>query len=61
MQNKNKDRENKCMDIKGEGWGGINWEISADIYTPLTLYITQITNEKLLYSARNLILCSVVN
>ena len=49
------------MDTKGEGWGGINLEISTDIYTPLTLYITWITNEKLLYSTRNLILCSVVN
>ena len=29
------DVENKCMDIKGEGGGGMNWEIGIDIYTLL--------------------------
>ena len=33
----------------GRRWGGINWEIGIDIYT--LLYIKQITNKDLLYSA----------
>ena len=41
------------MDTKGEGGGGMNWEIGIDIYTLLTLCIKQITNENLLYNAGN--------
>ena len=36
---------------KGEGGGGINWEVGINIYTPL--YIKYITNKKLLYSTGN--------
>ena len=36
---------------KGEGRGGMNWEIGIDIYT--LLYVKQITNENLLYSTGN--------
>ena len=31
--------ENKRMDTKGEGGGGMNWEIGIDIYTLLILCI----------------------
>ena len=41
------------MDTKGEGGGGMNWEIGIDIYTLLTLCIKQITNENLLYNTGN--------
>ena len=41
MQSRNRDRdvENKCMDTKGEGEGGRNWEIGIDTYTLLILCI----------------------
>ena len=42
------------------GEGGMNWEIGIDLYTPLILYIKQITNENLLYSIGNSAQCSVV-
>ena len=38
----------------------MNWEIGIDIYTLLTLYIKEITNENLLYSTGNSTQCSVV-
>ena len=40
--------------------GGMNWEIEIDIYTLLTLRITQTTIENLLYSTGNSTQCSVV-
>ena len=45
------DVENKFMVTREWGWGGINWEIGIDIYTPL--YIKLITNKNLLYSTEN--------
>ena len=33
------DVENKYMDTKEEGVGGMNWEIGIDTYTLLILYI----------------------
>ena len=39
------------MITRGEGVGGINWEIGIDIYT--LLHIKQITNKNLLYSTGN--------
>ena len=46
------------MDTKGQGGGGINWEIAIDIYT--LLCIKQIINQNLLYSTGNFAQCSVV-
>ena len=37
--NRDTDVENKRMDTKGEGGGGMNWEIRIDIYTLLILCI----------------------
>ena len=31
--------ENKCMDTKGEGGDGMNWEMGVDIYALLILCI----------------------
>ena len=41
MQSRNRDTdvENKGMDTKGEGGGGMNWEMGIDIYTLLILRI----------------------
>ena len=38
-RNRDTDVENKCMDTKGEGGGGMNWEIGIDIdiYTLLCI------------------------
>ena len=36
-RNRNTDEENQCMDTKGEGGRGMNWEIRADIYTVNTM------------------------
>ena len=41
--------KNKCVDIRRERWGGMNWEIDNDIYT--LLCIKQIINENLPVSA----------
>ena len=43
---------------RGEGEGGMKWEIGFDIYT--VLCIKQITNENLLYITGNSTQCSVV-
>ena len=47
------------MVAKGRRWGGMNWEIRTDVYT--LLYIKRITNENLLYSAGNSVLCGDLN
>ena len=42
LQSRNRDRdvENKCMNVKGgKGECGMNWEIEIDIYTLLILCI----------------------
>ena len=36
-RNRDTDVENKRMDTKGEGGGGMNWEIGIDIYTLLNI------------------------
>ena len=36
-RNRDTDIENKRMDTKWEGGGGMNWEIGTDIYILLTL------------------------
>ena len=36
--------ENNCIDTKGKGGGGMDWEIGIGIYT-LTLYIKSVTDE----------------
>ena len=41
------DVENKHMDTKGGGGGGMNWEIGIDMYT--LICIKQIINKNLLY------------
>ena len=46
------------MGTKGEGGGGMNWQIGIDIYT--LPCIKQVTNENLLYSTGNSTWCSVV-
>ena len=43
------------MDTKGERRGGMNWEISIDIYT--LPHIKKVTNENLLYTALYSVLC----
>jgi len=57
LQSKNTDTdiEDKHMDTKGEGEGGMNREIGIDIYTHTLkiLHIKQITNENLLYTTMN--------
>ena len=37
MQSRDRDTggEDKLMDTKGEEWGGMNWWIGFDLYTPL--------------------------
>ena len=57
-RNRDTEVENKYMDTRGEGEGGMNWEIGIDIYT--LLCIKQITNENLLYSTGNSTQYSVV-
>ena len=42
-RNRDTDVENKRMDTKGEGGGGMNWEIGIDIYMLLILCIKEIT------------------
>ena len=37
--NRDTDVENKYMNIKGEGRGGMSWEIGFDVYTLLILCI----------------------
>ena len=58
--NRDTDIGNKCVNTKGKGEGGRNWEIGIDIYTRFILCIKQITNENLLYSTGNSTQCSVV-
>ena len=38
-RNRDTDTENKCIDTKGERWGGMNWAIGIDISTLLTTVI----------------------
>ena len=47
------------MDHKGKKWDVMNWEIGIDVYS--LLYIKQITNENLLYSMGNSVLCGDLN
>ena len=47
------------MDHKGKKWDVMNWEIWIDVYS--LLYIKQITNENLLYSMGNSVLCGDLN
>ena len=57
-RNRNTDLENKHTDTKQEGsHERTNQEVGIDIYTLMTLWIKQITNENLLYSIRNSVLC----
>ena len=36
-RNRDTEVENKYMDTRGEGEGGMNWEIGIDIYTLLCI------------------------
>ena len=42
----------------GEGWGGVNWDIRIDMYTPPCG--KQIASGNLLYGTRNLVQRSVM-
>ena len=44
-RNKDTDIENKCMDSKVEGVGGMDWETGIDMYT--LMYIKWMTNKKI--------------
>ena len=44
-------RQQTCGYQGGKGWGGINWETGAHMYTLLD--IKEITNKNLLYSTGN--------
>ena len=46
------------MWIRGEGEGGVNWDIRIDMYTPPC--VKQIASGDLLYGTRNLVWCSVM-
>ena len=37
--NRDTDIESNCMDAKGEGEDGMNWEIGVDIYTLLIVVV----------------------
>ena len=53
-RNRDTDVENKLTDTTWERGGWVNWEIEVDIHT--LLYIKQITNKNLVYTARGTLL-----
>ena len=56
--NRDREAENKRMDIQGGRGGEMNWEIGIDAYT--LLWIRQVTNENLMDSTGNSTQCSVL-
>ena len=60
MQGRNRDSDiqNRLVDIAGEGEGVTNLECGTDIYT--LPCVKQTANEKLLYSTRSSVWCSVM-
>ena len=62
LQSRNRDTDIEKMGIsRRKARGGMSWEFGIDIYRLLILCITLITNENLLYSTGNSLLCGDLN